>query len=309
MMPIRLFAPRYWLTWLGLALLWLFALLPYAWLIRMGKVAGALMRRLPLSFVRTARRNMELCLPQMSPAERERLLGRHFQSLGAGLFEIAFAWWSSLARWEPLIRLEGHQHLEAALARGKGVILLTAHFTTLEIGGRILLSAAPVSFLYRPTKNEVLAHFLKHRRCRYGGQPIPRDDIRALITALKKNECVWYAPDQSYRKKGAQMVPLFGVPAATNTFTSRLARMTGATVLPYFFERLPGAQGYRAVIHAPFDNFPSTCSVADAERFNHLIEAQILKVPEQYLWIHRRFKGLTDDYPDYYRRARAPRSV
>jgi KDO2-lipid IV(A) lauroyltransferase len=98
------------------------------------------------------------------------------------------------------------------------------------------------------------------------------------------------------------MVELFGIPAATNTFTSRLARMTGATVLPYFFERLPGAQGYRAVIHPAFDNFPSENPVADTERYNHLIEAQVRKVPEQYLWIHRRFKGLTDDYPDYYAR-------
>ena len=102
-----------------------------------------------------------------------------------------------------------------------------------------------MNFLYRPTKNEVLAYALERFRTGYGGRPIPRDDIRAFISALRKNECVWYAPDQSYRKKGAEMVPLFGIPAATNTLTSRLARMTGATVLPYFLQRLPGTQGYR----------------------------------------------------------------
>jgi KDO2-lipid IV(A) lauroyltransferase len=285
------------------------AMLPYRWLILAGKPFGKLLRHLPLSFVNTARRNIELCMPTLSAAERESLLDRHFESLGIALFEIAFTWWSSLARWEPLIHIDGREHLEAALGRGKGVILLTAHFTTLEVGGRILLSVAPVSFLYRPTKNEVLAHFLKHRRCKYGGQPIPRDDIRTLITALRNNECVWYAPDQSYRKKGAQMVPMFGIPAATNTFTSRLARLTGATVVPYFFERLPDGRGYHATIHPAFDHFPSECAVADTERFNHLIEAQVRRVPEQYLWIHRRFKGLTDDYPDYYGRARETRSV
>ena len=190
-----------------------------------------------------------------------------------------------------------------------GVILLTAHFTTLEVGGRILLSLKPVKFLYRPTKNEVLARFLARCRCSYGGQPIPRDDIRTLITALKNNECVWYAPDQSYRKKGAEMVPLFGIPAATNTLTSRLARMTGAAVVPYFFERLPDARGYRAVIHPAFESFPSDCPIADTERFNHLIEAQVRRVPEQYLWIHRRFKGLSADYPDYYKPPRTPRSA
>ncbi|HZO22223.1 MAG TPA: hypothetical protein VFB37_06925 [Steroidobacteraceae bacterium] len=308
-MPIRLFAPRYWPTWIGLGLLWLIALLPYRRLVQLGRPIGTVLRHLPLSFVNTARRNIELCLPELSPAEREKLLVRHFESLGIGLFEIAFTWWSSLPRWQPLIHIDGREHLEAALARGKGAILLTAHFTTLEVGGRILLSVAPVSFLYRPTRNEVLAHFLKHRRCKYGGQPIPLNDIRTLISALKNNECIWYAPDQSYRKKGAQMVELFGIPAATNTFTSRLARLTGAPVLPYFFERLPDGKGYHARIYPPFDDFPSESAVADTERFNHLIEAQVRRVPEQYLWIHRRFKGLTADYPDYYNQARASRSV
>ena len=304
-MSIRLFAPRYWPTWLGLGLLRTFALLPYGWLFSMGRGLGALMLRLQLPFTRTARRNIELCMPHLSAAEREKLLARHFESLGIGLFEVAFTWWASPERFRRIVRIDGCENLKAALARGHGVILLTAHFTTLEIGARILASAEPTNFLYRPTRNEVLARFLSRCRSRFGGRPIPRDDIRGLIGALKHNECVWYAPDQSYRKKGAQMVELFGIPAATNTLTSRLARMTGAAVLPYFFERLPGAQGYRAVIHPALENFPSECAVADTERFNHLIEAQVRKVPDQYLWIHRRFKGLSDDYPDYYGRDHA----
>jgi KDO2-lipid IV(A) lauroyltransferase len=300
-MPIRLFAPRYWPTWLGLGLMRFFAVLPYGWLVRMGEALGSVVLRLPLPFTRTARRNMELCLPEMSVAARERLLARHFQSLGIGLFEIALSWWASPARVGRLIQVEGRENLDAALARGHGVILLTAHFTTLEMGGRMLASIhQPTNFLYRPTKNALLARVLERCRCQFGARAIPRDDIRALIGALRHNECVWYAPDQSYRKKGAQMVQMFGIPAATNTFTSRLARMTGATVLPYFFERLPGARGYRAVIHPALDNFPSQCAVADTERFNHLIEAQVHKVPDQYLWVHRRFKGLSADYPDYY---------
>jgi KDO2-lipid IV(A) lauroyltransferase len=288
-------------------LLRVFAVLPYEWLVPMGKGLGALMLRLPLGFIRTAQRNMELCLPTMSDAERQTLLVRHFGSLGISLFETAFSWWASPKRVNRIVQIDGRENLQAALARGRGVILLTAHFTTLEMGGRMLASVEPISFLYRPTKNEVLAYVLARCRSRFGGRPIPRDDIRALITALKNNECVWYAPDQSYRKKGAQMVEMFGIPAATNTFTSRLAKMTGAAVLPFFFERLPGAQGYRAVIHPALDNFPSENSIADTVRFNHLIEAQVLKVPEQYLWIHRRFKGLTDDYPDYYKQPSAPR--
>jgi KDO2-lipid IV(A) lauroyltransferase len=307
-MPLRLFAPRYWPTWAALGILRALSLLPFSWLVMLGRALGAIVRRLPVGFIKTARRNMELCLPELCAEGREKLLDRHFASLGIALLETGFAWWSSAARLQKIVQVEGIENLRAALERGRGVILLTAHFTPLEMGGRILASVAPINILYRPTKNEVLAHFLAQCRCAHGGHPIPRDDIRALITALKKNECVWYAPDQSYRKKGAEMVRMFGIPAATNTLTSRLARMTGATVLPYFFERLPGSRGYRAVIHPPFENFPSDSPVADTERFNHMIEAQVRSVPEQYLWIHRRFKGLSDDYPDYYGRHAARRA-
>jgi len=284
------------------------ALLPFPALLATGRVLGALLRHLPISFVRTARRNIELCFPELDAPAREKLLDEHFKSLGMALMEVPLAWWITPAQLARIVRIEGAENLHAAIARGQGVILLTAHFTSLELAGRTLLAIAPVKFLYRPTKNEVLAYALNRFRTGYGGRPIPKDDIRAFIGALKKNECVWYAPDQSYRKKGAEMVPLFGIPAATNTLTSRLARMTGAAVLPYFLQRLPGAQGYLATIHPPLENFPSDCSVSDTERFNRMIEAQVRIAPEQYLWIHRRFKGLTADYPDYYGR-QAPRRV
>jgi Kdo2-lipid IVA lauroyltransferase/acyltransferase len=305
-MQLRLLSPRYWLTWVGLGLLRLVALLPFAAIVLLGQALGAALRHLLFRFVRTARRNIELCLPELSAEARERLLNQHFASLGVALLEIPFAWWSSPQRLARVLRMEGVEHLRAAQAHNRGVILLTAHFTSMEMAGRALLTVAPVGFLYRPPKNEVLAYALKRFRLGLGGHPIPRDDIRAFISALKHNECVWYAPDQSYRKKGAEMVPMFGIPAATNTFTPRLARITGAVVLPYFLRRLPGAQGYVGVIHPPLEDFPSDSPVADTERFNRMIEAQVRRVPEQYLWIHRRFKGLSNDYPDYYGR-QAPR--
>ena len=286
----------------------LLALLPFPVLLATGRGLGTLLRRLPLRFVRTARRNIELCFPELDRAARERLLAQHFRSLGMALMEIPLAWWITPRRLARLVRIEGAEHLQAAIARGRGVILLTAHFTSLELAGRTLLALAPVKFLYRPTKNAVLAWALERWRTGYGGRPIPKDDIRAFIGALRRNECVWYAPDQSYRKKGAQMVPLFGIPAATNTLTSRLAGMTGASVLPYFLQRLPGSQGYLATIHPPLENFPSECPVSDTARFNRMIEAQVRLAPEQYLWIHRRFKGLTEDYPDYYGRQAARRA-
>jgi KDO2-lipid IV(A) lauroyltransferase len=276
--------------------------LPFGFLVWLGNRIGGLVARLPLRFVRIARRNLELCLPEKSVEERERLLVEHFRSVGVGIFETAISWWSSDERIRRLTTLEGEEHLREALARGRGAILLSAHFTTLEIGARALTARIPTSIMYRPTRNAVLERFLKRNRGKQAKRAIPRDDVRTLIAALKGNEPVWYAPDQSYRKKGAEMVPFFGIPAATNTATSRLARMTNAVVLPYFPERLPGSRGYRMVIQPMLADFPSENPAADAQRFNELIEAQVRHVPAQYLWIHRRFKGLDADYPDYYGR-------
>jgi Kdo2-lipid IVA lauroyltransferase/acyltransferase len=296
------FAPRYWPTWAALALLRVFEPLPYSLQAGLGRSLGRLLFWLPTGFKRIARRNLELCYPALSADEREKLLGRHFESLSLGLFETGITWWSSDTRILALTEVTGLEHLDAALVGGRGAILLSAHFTTLEIGARALCARRPTSIMYRPTKNAVLELFLKRNRGRHAKRAIPRDDIRTLIGALKANEIVWYAPDQAYRKKGAEMVDFFGIPAATNTATSRLARLTGAAVLPYFPERLPGGEGYRMVIQPALAAFPSDDAAADALRFNHLIEAQIKRVPEQYLWIHRRFKGTTAEYPDYYSR-------
>jgi KDO2-lipid IV(A) lauroyltransferase len=294
--------PRYWPTWVALGVLRLFEPLPFALLVWLGRRIGEVLVRLPLGFVRIARRNLELCLPELAAAEREKILRDHFRSLGVGIFETAISWWSPDERIRKLTQLEGEEHLNAALARGRGAILLSAHFTTLEIGARALCARVAASIMYRPTSNVVLERFLMRNRGLRAKRAIPRDDIRTLITTLKGNEPVWYAPDQSYRKKGAEMVQFFNLPAATNTATSRLARMTGAAVLPYFPERLPGSRGYRMVIQPMLENFPTDDPAADARRFNELIEAEVRRVPAQYLWIHRRFKGLTPEYPDYYRK-------
>lgn len=299
----RLLAPRYWALWLILGMLRLLVMLPFRVQLACGRTLGALLRKMPVRYVSIAQTNINMCLADLPPNERDQVLKRHFQSLGISAMEIALAWWGDGARIRKLARIEGYEHVKSALARGRGAILLTAHFTPLEIGGRILSEMFPINILYRPTKNEVLAHLQCRLRTRNGGRAIRSDDIRAMVMALKNNECVWFAPDQCYRKKGAEMVPLFGVPAATNTATSRIARMTGAAVLPYFVERLPGCAGYRLVILPALEGFPGPCPAADAAQFHRLIEAQVHAAPDQYLWIHRRFKGMTADYPDYYRKS------
>ena len=308
-MRAALLAPKYWQTWIGLGILRLVEPLPYSVRMMLGRVVGKLLYHLPLAYVRIARRNIALCFPERTEEDRQRLLRSHFENLGIGIFETAVTWWSSNERVRKLAKIEGLEHLQAALARGKGAILVGGHFTTIEIATRILGTLVPMNVLYRPTKNEVLAEIFAHHFARFAQRAIRHDDIRSLIRALKENGAVWYAPDQSYQKKGAAMVPFFGIDAATTTATSRLAKLTGAAVLTYFPERLPGNQGYRVVISPPLDHYPSECAVSDAARFGRLLEAHIRRIPEQYFWVHRRFKGLMPGYPNYYgrdTRAKAP---
>ena len=300
-MPVAYLLPKYWITWAGLAVMRMVELLPFPAQRQVGNGIGVLLRALPLSYLRIARRNIALCLPELSKPERDKLLNRHCRSLGMALCETADTWWSSDSRLNKLADVQGLDHLKAALARGRGAILVGGHFTTIEISTRILGTVVPLNVVYRPLKNALLSHIMFESFCRHGN-PIPKDDIRSMVRALKKNEAVWFAPDQSYRNKGAAMVDFFGIPAASNPATSRLARISGAAVMTYFGERLPGNAGYRVVIGPPFENFPGADVVDDVARYNRLLEAQVRLVPEQYLWVHRRFKGLSSDYPDYYGR-------
>jgi Kdo2-lipid IVA lauroyltransferase/acyltransferase len=300
-MRLEFFLPKYWATWAGLSVLRAIELLPFSAQRHVGSALGRLIRRLPLAYVRIARRNIQLCMPTLSPQDQADLVDRHCQSLGMALCETANTWWSSDERVHELAEIQGLDNLTAALAKGRGAIMIGGHFTTIEIATRILGTVVPLNVVYRPTKNALLSQTMVTSFERHG-KPIAHDDIRTMIRALRNNEVVWYAPDQSYRNKGAAMVNFFGIPAATTTATSRLARISGAAVLTYFPERLPANAGYRVMIGPAFEDFPGADAVSDVERFNGLLEAQIRRVPEQYLWVHRRFKGLSADYPDYYGR-------
>ena len=293
-------APRYWPTWLGLGLMRLLQLLPHPMLLAAGRMIGRLVRALPLHYRQVARCNLALCLPERTPAQRERVLDEHFEALGMGLCESAMTWWGSDADFARLSRIVGLEHLRQALARGRGAILLTAHFTTLEIGARVLNTQFPLNAMHKRPKNALLARFFEHHRGRHALRIFSRDNVRGMVRALRDNECVWYAPDQSYRKKGAEMIHFFGIPAATNVFTSRLAQMTGAAVLFVGHERLPGNAGYCVTIHCPPADYPGESAIDDAERFHRFVEAEVRRNPAQYWWIHRRFKGLSPDYPNYY---------
>jgi KDO2-lipid IV(A) lauroyltransferase len=234
-------------------------------------------------------RNLALCFPDLSPAERAALRESHFASVGMGVMEFSMAWWWPDDRLLPLADVEGREYLDAALAGGRGLILLSAHTTSLEIGGRILQSLLPIHAMYRRNENPVLQRFIERNRPKHVTGVIPRDNPRLMMRVLKKGGTVWYAPDQNYRGKGHVFVDFFGVPAATNPATSRFAATTGARVLPVVTLRRPSG-GYRLIIEPPFEGFPSDDVAADARRMNAVIEKWVREAPEQYNWLHRRFK-------------------
>jgi KDO2-lipid IV(A) lauroyltransferase len=294
-------SPRYWPTWLGVLLLWSIAkFLPYATAVWLGRKMGRLGYRLADRRRHIAEVNLALCYPDMTDEQRDRLTLRHFESLGMGLLTTGFAWWARDKKLRPLVTIEGLDHLKSSMQRGKGVILLSGHFTDLEMTARLLSLYHPFAAMYRRHENPVIERAFSRNRDLRSTAAIPRDDIRLLLRTLKKEQqAVWYAPDQSFSEPNSALVPFFGVPASTHTGTARLAKITGAAVHLFIGFRLPGSQGYRLLIEPALHDFPSDSPEQDAARVNGLIEKAVGYAPEQYLWIHRRFKnrrGLADPY-------------
>jgi KDO2-lipid IV(A) lauroyltransferase len=293
-------APRYWPAWLGLGFLRLSLALPFRYRLAVGRMVGRLLMRLSPRRRGIARRNLELCFPDLDRTRREILLSDHFASLGMALIETAMCWWSPDEEVRALVRVEGIEHLNDAMARGCGAIMLTGHFTTLDLGGRFVTLLAPVAAVYRPLGNKLVNEIVRRGRERSARETIPKRDVRGIIKALRRNRAVWFAPDQSHRRRHSAVVPFFGVPAPTNTATSVFASMSGAPVVPFFPVRLPDAGGYRLVILPPIVDFPSESPEGDAARINRLLEEQIRDHPAQYLWVHRRFKPADPGAPDPY---------
>lgn len=282
--------PRFWLLWLGLGLLWLVTLLPYRVLLGLGRALGAMMYRLARSRRQIVELNLQLCFPQLSESERQRLVQENFASTGMTFFEMAISWWWPAARLRRLGTVEGVEHLQQAEADGQGVILMALHFTTLEMGGALLAVQRGLYGMYRPHKNPLFDYVQRRGREQRLLGVIGRDDVRGMLKLLRAGGVVWYAPDQDYGAQRSVFVPLFGVPAATVTATSKFARMGKARVIPFTQQRLPDGQGYRVIVHPPLADFPTDSEELDCLRINQWVEQAIQVCPEQYLWAHRRFK-------------------
>ncbi len=299
---LALIHPKNWLVWLAMGVLRLVTLLPLKAQFKLGSWFGGMLYKIAPSRRRVVEINIALCFPEKSPEQQQALVKQHFYSLGVMLPEMGLSWWASERRLSSLVEIEGLEFLVQALSQDRGVLLLGAHFTTLEIG-LFLLSAEtqmPICGMYRPHKNAVIEFFMRRGRERYLNELIPRDDIRGLIRSLKQNKLVWYAPDQVYQDKGWQMIPFFGVPASTNLSTSRIAKLSKASVIPFASYRKANGEGYKLVIKAPLSDFPSDDEIADATRMHQVFEESIRQQPAQYFWIHKRFKNRNDRSLDQY---------
>ena len=293
-------SPRYWPVWFGMALLRLICLLPHRVALAVGSMFGRIVHSIGGSRRAVVRRNIALCFPDLSPDERNALALEHFKALGMTLIEMGLGRWASDSHLQSITKLKGIEHVHDALQAGHGVILLSAHFTTLEIMGRVLaLNMPPFDAVYRRNRSEFMTELQRTGRERSAEATIEKRDIKKMVRSLRDKRAVWYAPDQRYDRKGSEVVHFFGIPAMHTTATSTLARLGKAAVVPFFPRRLPDST-YEMTLLPAFEDFPSDDPIADTRRYVDVLERHIRSCPEQYFWVHRKFKNLPDEYPDYY---------
>ncbi|MFK7732656.1 MAG: hypothetical protein AB8B48_13635 [Pseudomonadales bacterium] len=264
--------------------------LPFPFNVRLGKAIGQFLYLIPSSRKHVTKVNIDLCFPELNAEEKRRFCKEVFKNFGAGLAETSMAWWSSHERIQSISEIEGLDILLAAKEKGKGVLLLGAHFSTLDIGAAIGSNHFPFSAVYRPQRNALFNATMLAGRDRHAETHIKKTNPRALIKAVRRGEIVWYGPDQDEGENNSVYAPFFSQTASTINATATLARITGAPVLLYGQRRKPDDSGYIVSITGPLKDFPSGNDVIDAAAVNALIETAIRNEPTQYYWFHRRFK-------------------
>jgi KDO2-lipid IV(A) lauroyltransferase len=283
--------PRHWPAWLGVGVIWLVARLPYRALMATGRAIGGLALHLNPERRHIAATNIALCFPELDKRQQRALVVANLRDIGMMLMEFALGWMGSdraVARVP--VQVEGLEHLQAARAQGRGVLLVGGHFSHLELCARLVSQRMLIAGMYRRMDSQAFEWTVLRSRLDYADAMFDKDDLRGTVKYLRNGGTLWYAPDQDMRSKDNVFVPFFGVPAATITATHHLARMSGAMVVPFFHRRLPDGAGYAMRLGAPLEDFPSADATADTARINAAIEQMVREAPEQYLWVHKRFK-------------------
>ena len=274
------------------ALLWLLHFLPLSVLAPIGRGVGRLIFACAARRRRIATLNIDWCFPELSQNERRALVREHFACLGRSLVERAIFWWGSEERLRRLIRVDGEEHVQALRAEGRPIILLAPHFLGLDAGGVAVTMRFDIVSIYAAQANPVFNRLLYAGRTRFGDQQLlsHQDGARATVKAMKSGRPFYYLPDLNGRRRDSIFVPFFGIPAATITGLPRLAKAASAAIVPCITRMLPGDQGYAVEFGAPWTDYPSEDVEADTARMNAWIESVARTMPEQYYWVHRRFK-------------------
>jgi KDO2-lipid IV(A) lauroyltransferase len=287
----HLLHPRYWPVWLVIVpMLYLFSLLPWSIQRRLGSGLGLFIYSVIGQRKRDTLTNIRLCFPQKSPQDHEAMAKDVFVQGGISLFETANAWFKPKSYYHKKVTIEGLHLLQAAQAEGKGVLLLGAHYSFVDLCGLLAIIFFKVDTVYRPQNNKALEYFMVKRRLRIYDYQIDHDNIRLLIKALKEGHVVWYTPDQDFGLKQGVFAPFFGIQAATLTAPRRLQKINNSAVMMVHFRRHPLLEQYEILITPRLENYPTDDTVADATRVNFELETLIRRSPTQYMWFHRRFK-------------------
>jgi KDO2-lipid IV(A) lauroyltransferase len=285
---------------LGIFTLWLIHFLPFRVLVWIGSGLGVLLCAVSKERRQVGLINLRLCFPEMAELQREKLVREHCKMFARALIERTILWWSGAARINSLIRVEGEEHFEAL--KDTPTIILTPHFVGLDVAGQWIAQHRDSVSMYSNQKNLYLTNILLQKRARFGKQGLysRQQGLRPILKALRAGQLFFYLPDQDQGVREGAFVPFFGVPAATMTTVSRIAHATGAKIVPCITRLLPGAEGYVLTFYPAWENYPSGDDYADTRRMNEFIEQRVLEMPEQYFWLHKRFKTRPEGEPSFY---------
>lgn len=281
--------------------MWCVAQLPIRFQWWLGRISGLLAWQFARSRRHITEANIHLCFPELNASQQATLVRQAFIANGIGLLELGIAWFRNPAKLTGITTIHGIEHFDQALAHGKGILLLGGHYSTLDLGGSLVTEYIEADVMQRDHNNPLMNAVMTRARGRRYSSVLAATDLRGLFRSLKKNHAVWYATDQDYGRKDIVFAPFFGIPTGTITATSRIAERSGCKVVPFSHFRRTDRLGYDIYFHPALENYPSADDMQDATRINQTIEREIRRAPDQYLWMHRRFKTRPDpNDPGFY---------
>lgn len=298
--PASFAHPRYWPAWLAIGSMRVGAWLPWRLKLAIGRGLGLLAWWAVPRRRHIVNTNLRLCFPELSDSQRDKLARDTFKANGIGILETATGWCRNPEHLRHRVTFKGQEHMARLQAEGRGALIIGVHFSTLDLGAALHSLYFRADAVYRPHNNPLFDRFMGRARQNYFDTTLDRRDLRGVVRRIRAGHAVWYSPDQDFGRHASVFAPFFGIEAATVKLTAKIARMTGAPVIPLMFHRNPDDRTYTLEYLPPLEEFPSGDEVLDAARVNAFIEGAIRKYPEQYLWLHRRFKTRPEGEAGFY---------